>query len=233
MALMLVVTYGTAVALTGAADFVRPAAAESGLEGQAATGSPEAGNVPGQSLGNISDAEIWRRIRGGAPGTVSIPQSEAAVLIQSEGEEWRSIRNGPLTTYGASIVLGVIAFAALYFLARGRIRIAGGRSGRHLVRFTLAQRIIHWFAAVLFVLLGLTGLVLLYGKHVLIPAFGPAAFGAIAAEAAFAGLILLWLRRMTDPVMRLISDADDHAGTLLVEIIADHLIDDQQAPDAT
>ena len=35
----------------------------------------------------------------------------------------------------------------------------------------------------------------------------------IAAEATFAGLILLWLRRMTDPIMRQISDADDHIGS--------------------
>ena len=37
----------------------------------------------------------------------------------------------------------------------------------------------------------------------------------LAAEAAFAGLILLWVRRLTDPVMRQISDADDHIGTVL------------------
>lgn len=38
----------------------------------------------------------------------------------------------------------------------------------------------------------------------------------IAAEAAFAGLILMWVRRLTDPVMRRLSDADDHVGTWLV-----------------
>ncbi|GHE02500.1 hypothetical protein U879_20705 [Defluviimonas sp. 20V17] len=41
----------------------------------------------------------------------------------------------------------------------------------------------------------------------------------IAAEAAFAGLILMWLRRMTDPVMRRLSDADDHIATWLVFIV--------------
>lgn len=37
----------------------------------------------------------------------------------------------------------------------------------------------------------------------------------IAAEFAFAGLILLWLRRLMDPVQRLISSAGDHVATLL------------------
>ncbi len=37
----------------------------------------------------------------------------------------------------------------------------------------------------------------------------------IVAQAAFAGLILLWVRRLTDPVLRQLTDADDHAGTWL------------------
>lgn len=34
----------------------------------------------------------------------------------------------------------------------------------------------------------------------------------VAAEFAFAGLLLLWLRRLLDPVLRKLSDADDHWG---------------------
>ena len=41
----------------------------------------------------------------------------------------------------------------------------------------------------------------------------------IAAEIAFAGLIVLWVRRFSDPVMRLISDWDDHVGTWLTFIV--------------
>jgi len=37
----------------------------------------------------------------------------------------------------------------------------------------------------------------------------------VVAEIAFAGLILLWVRRISDPVLHLISDANDHFGTLL------------------
>lgn len=35
----------------------------------------------------------------------------------------------------------------------------------------------------------------------------------VAGQAALAGLLMLWIRRMTDPVMRQISDADDHIGS--------------------
>ena len=41
----------------------------------------------------------------------------------------------------------------------------------------------------------------------------------IAAEISFAGLIVLWVRRFSDPVMRLISDWDDHVGTWLTFLV--------------
>jgi nitrate reductase gamma subunit len=41
----------------------------------------------------------------------------------------------------------------------------------------------------------------------------------ITAEIAFAGLILMWVRRLTDPVMRRLSDADDHVSTWLVFLV--------------
>jgi len=41
----------------------------------------------------------------------------------------------------------------------------------------------------------------------------------IAAEVAFAGLIVLWVRRFSDPVMRQISDWDDHVGSWLTFIV--------------
>jgi len=41
----------------------------------------------------------------------------------------------------------------------------------------------------------------------------------LVAELAFAGLIVLWVRRISDPVMRLISDWDDHVGTWLTFLV--------------
>ncbi|MGA7799921.1 MAG: nitrate reductase [Gammaproteobacteria bacterium] len=41
----------------------------------------------------------------------------------------------------------------------------------------------------------------------------------VVSEVAFAGLIMLYLRRLLDPVMRLISDADDHIGSILVFLV--------------
>lgn len=41
----------------------------------------------------------------------------------------------------------------------------------------------------------------------------------VAAEIAFAGLIMLWLYRLLNPVTRLLSSADDYAGTVLVFLV--------------
>jgi nitrate reductase gamma subunit len=41
----------------------------------------------------------------------------------------------------------------------------------------------------------------------------------LAADLAFAGIILLWLRRVMHPVMRKISTFDDHAGAILTFIV--------------
>ena len=41
----------------------------------------------------------------------------------------------------------------------------------------------------------------------------------VAAEAAFAGLILLYMHRLTDPVKKVLSDVDDHMGVWLTFIV--------------
>ena len=41
----------------------------------------------------------------------------------------------------------------------------------------------------------------------------------VTAEFAFAGLILLWLHRVLNPVTRLLSDLDDHIGSILVFLV--------------
>jgi len=135
--------------------------------------------VPGDALGGTSDSDFWRAIRGGVQGTVSIPDKKAGTLVQSEGETWRAIRNGPLSTWGAWALLGIVVVLALFFLVRGRIRIEHGWAGRTITRFAGYERLGHWLLAVSFVILALTGLNILYGRYVLLPVLGPDVFGAI------------------------------------------------------
>lgn len=128
--------------------------------------------------------DLWREVRQRMqqPNMTTKAQGvESAVLINPRGEDWRQFRMENLVPIGAWILLGTLGFIAAFFLYRGRIKIDGGRSGKLVPRFSVNQRVIHWFAAILFMILGVTGLVLLYGRFVLIPLLGPEGFSATAA----------------------------------------------------
>ena len=104
----------------------------------------EQGQVPGGSLGNASDPDFWRAIRRGEGFTTSLPNPSGGVLIQSEGDNWRAFRNGPLSEYGAWALLGIVALLALFFVVRGRIRLEHGWSGHRITRFNFVDRFAHW-----------------------------------------------------------------------------------------
>ena len=143
----------------------------------------EGGRVPGGVLGDRGDAEIWRQIRHGAPGTTSLPDRFAGTLIRATGDQWREIRAQWLVPYGGIPILAMVTLVILFYLVRGRIRIENGRSGRRVKRFSLARRTAHWFAASLFILLAISGLLLMFGRPVLIPLIGKPAFAALASAA--------------------------------------------------
>lgn len=143
----------------------------------------QSGAVPGGALGTTNDAEFWRGLRQGRPGVVSLPDKRHAVLVQSEGEEWRALRNGPISTWGGWLLLASLAGTAAFFAIRRQVKIVGGRSGRTLPRFNNTERVIHWFVAATFVLMAVTGLIVLYGRYVLAPVLGPEAFSALASAA--------------------------------------------------
>ncbi|MGI9482599.1 MAG: formate dehydrogenase subunit gamma [Hyphomicrobiales bacterium] len=123
--------------------------------------------------------EFWQDVRKGAAGTVAGGNPAAGQLIQSEGEYWRYLRNGPISKYGAMAILGMFLLLCLFYLLRGRIKIERGWSGWTIERFNNIERFGHWLLAGSFIILGLSGLNMLYGKHVLLPVLGPEAFAML------------------------------------------------------
>lgn len=126
------------------------------------------------------DVEMWKKLRGGVQGQVSIPDKKAGTLVQSEGETWRNFRNGPLPVYGAYGLLGMVGLLTAFFLVRGRIKIDHGWSGRTIERFSNFERMGHWLLATSFIILALTGLNVLYGRYVLLPLIGKEAFAHLS-----------------------------------------------------
>jgi formate dehydrogenase subunit gamma len=108
------------------------------------------------------------------------------VLIQPAGRVWDYFHQVVLRWIGAIAIVGTAAaLAAAYFLL-GRLRISAGRSGRKVPRFKPFERFAHWLTAVSFVVLGLTGLNITFGKALLLPLIGPEAFSAFSQIAKYA-----------------------------------------------
>lgn len=121
-------------------------------------------------------SDLWREVRQRdfpISSSTQISGIESNVLIDSEGQKWREYRIEKLIPYGAYILGAMLGVFLVYFLIRGRIPIKGGRSGIQIPRFTQFARWVHWITAISFMILAFTGLVLMYGKYVLIPLLGP------------------------------------------------------------
>jgi formate dehydrogenase subunit gamma len=118
-------------------------------------------------------------------GRIDIPDTKASVLVQPAGRTWDYFHEVLLHWGGAIVILGTIALLGLAYLIMGRIRIAEGRSGRKILRFKAFERFSHWLTAVSFVILGLTGLNITFGKIVLLPLIGPEAFSDVSQAAKY------------------------------------------------
>ena len=99
---------------------------------------------------------------------------------------------------------------------------------RFLPRPEMAPRIrIHVVAGYMFHL-GLFALLFFAAPHVIFLRDHMLGFGwtpmpywafIVAAQVSFAGLIILWLHRVLHPVLRLISDMDDHVASILTFVV--------------
>lgn len=126
-------------------------------------------------------AQLWRDARQATQGNSQAQGVDSGVLIDSEGQAWREYRLKKLVPYGAIVLGGMLGLLLLYLVVRGRIRVEEGLSGHKLRRYTSPEMGVHWLLAITFVALALTGLILLYGRWVLIPLLGPEGFSATAS----------------------------------------------------
>ena len=140
-------------------------------------------------------------------GRIDIPNPREHVLQQPAGRLWDHFHEVTLHWLGAIVILGMIAALGAAYLIMGRLRISKGRSGRKVPRFNSFERFSHWLTAISFLVLGLTGLNITFGKIVLLPVIGPEAFSSVAqyakyvhnyVSAAFviglALIVVLWIR---------------------------------------
>ncbi len=124
-----------------------------------------------------NNAPMWREVNSDERHYSSLPDKEAGVLIQRSGQSWRLFRNGVITVWGGWLLLIVPVAILGFFLWRGTIPLRTPRTGRMIERFTPLERIVHWTMAISFVVLAVSGIVMLLGKHFLLPLMGHMLFG--------------------------------------------------------
>ena len=86
--------------------------------GIAPAAAQTSGNVPGNWSGNVSDSEFWFAIRKGVTGTVTIPDKKAGQLVQSDGDELRAFRQGPMSQFGGWLLIGSLILIGLFYVGR-------------------------------------------------------------------------------------------------------------------
>ena len=161
-----------------------------------AIGDPEGGAPATDQLGTLggaSDPELWRALRyGEADVTSQVRNPGATLLVQDSGMRWLEFREGPLRTYGGYFLLATIGLLALFYLVRGRIRIEHGRAGVTIVRFKAIERFAHWLLAGSFILLGITGLVVLFGRNGLMDWIGKENYATLALASKWVHNNISW-----------------------------------------
>lgn len=118
-------------------------------------------------------------------GRATLPYRVSDVLVQPQGRDFRRARNDQIRYGGGWLIFGTSLALALFLWGRGRIRTVEGESGETVLRFNELERANHWMTASAFLLMALTGLVILYGKALLLPWMGAEAFSSLASASAW------------------------------------------------
>jgi formate dehydrogenase subunit gamma len=149
---------------------------------------------PGLANANSGRVHIDRHYLG------QYGQKEGTVIVQRGGNLWRVWRNGPIATLSGTVLVIVLLAIFAFYKIVGPASTEQPNTGRKLRRFTGWERFIHWATAVTFIVLAVTGLVILFGKDILLPLLGHDVF-------AFVAYIFKYLHNFVGPLFVLCSVA--------------------------
>jgi formate dehydrogenase subunit gamma len=151
-----------------------------------AVATPAAAQQVNPTASSVKEQQLLNQLQGGViSGRVSIPDQKSANLIHPAGRDWRQFYTVTLKWIGGIAILGMLALLVIFYLWRGSIPLESGRSGRKIVRFNGFERFVHWLTAATFVILGITGLNITFGRALILPWMGSEAFSAWSEYAKF------------------------------------------------
>jgi len=147
-----------------------------------------------QGVQPLNNQPVWSEVRSGEPQITTVRGRETNVLIQPEGQTWRALRV-PILFWGGIIFALALGGLAIFHMLRGTMGEPGRPGERVIERFSPMDRYAHWFVAIVWVALAISGLILSLGKAVLLPLIGYTLFSWVATLAKtlhnFAGPLLI------------------------------------------
>ena len=151
---------------------------------------PDETNAQRAKTQPLNNAPFWRGVQqsGEKAGVTNLPGPELGVLVQrfvqypgsnftTAGEAWRQVRNQWILPYGGALLAITVLALAMFYWSNGSIGGHEPDTGRKIERFTPLERAAHWTNAIAFVVLGVSGLVMSFGKFILMPVIGHTLFG--------------------------------------------------------
>jgi formate dehydrogenase subunit gamma len=131
----------------------------------------------------LNNAPVWKEIRSGEKQYTSIPGRETNVLIQPAGQTWRALRDGQISVYGGWALVVLFLVIMGFYSWKGTLHTHAPPTGRKIPRFTLWERSVHWATAITFGILAISGIIILFGKSILLPLIGYTLFSWLAVLA--------------------------------------------------
>ena len=131
----------------------------------------------------LNNQPVWSEVRTGAPQTTTVTGRETNILIQPEGQTWRTLRNSDLSVYGGWALVILFLVIGAFYWRKGPLELHSPPTGRLIPRFTPWERIVHWSTAISFSILAISGLIILFGKNLLLPILGYTLFSWLATLA--------------------------------------------------
>ncbi len=133
----------------------------------------------------VSEQQLLNQLKT-IQGLGTIPDTKSYVLEHPAGRDWQHFHNVTLRWIAAIAILGFFAVLVVFYLVRGSVKLESGFSGRKIVRFNWFERFVHWMTAVSFIILGISGLNITFGRPLLLPLIGADNFTAWSEWAKYA-----------------------------------------------
>ncbi len=158
---------------------------------------PDTELIKQQQLRGVSqpgnNQPVWSAVKSGTEGYTTNIAPEAGILIQpnapgtrsNAGQYWREMKNGVIAKFGGWALVGLLSLVGIFYAVKGTIQLKEAPTGRLIERFTAFERLAHWTTAITFSILAISGLILAFGKFILIPIVGYSIFGFLASVAKF------------------------------------------------